>query len=92
MRKRWSTGRTSARRKMIVRMQPDGRKTSLIEAVLSKEDEASIEVEAAQIVVVAQTVAEVDLTVGEAIQKGVEVTGEEVVEVEGDISFESGQC
>lgn len=77
---------------MIVRMQPDGRKTSLIEAVLSKEDEASIEVEAAQIVVVAQTVAEVDLTVGEAIQKGVEVTGEEVVEVEGDISFESGQC
>ena len=76
---------------MIVRMQPDGRKTSLIEAVLSKEDEASIEVEAAQIVVVAQTVAEVDLTVGEAIQKGVEVTGEEVVEVEGDISFESGQ-
>ena len=75
---------------MIVRMQPDGRKTSLIEAVLSKEDEASIEVEAAQIVVVAQTVAEVDLTVGEAIQKGVEVTGEEVVEVEGDISFESG--
>ena len=77
---------------MIVRMQPDGRKTSLIEAVLSKEDEASTEVEAAQIVVVAQTVAEVDLTVGEAIQKGVEVTGEEVVEVEGDISFESGQC
>ena len=77
---------------MIVRMQPDGRKTSLIEAVLSKEDEASIEVEAAQIVVVAQTVAEVDLTVGEAIHKGVEVTGEEVVEVEGDISFESGQC
>ena len=77
---------------MIVRMQPDGRKTSLIEAVLSKEDEASIEVEAAQIVVVAQTVAELDLTVGEAIQKGVEVTGEEVVEVEGDISFESGQC
>jgi len=77
---------------MIVRMQPDGRKTSLIEAVLSKEDEASIEVEAAQIVVVVQTVAEVDLTVGEAIQKGVEVTGEEVVEVEGDISFESGQC
>jgi len=77
---------------MIVRMQPDGRKTSLIEAVLSKEDEASTEVEAAQIVVVVQTVAEVDLTVGEAIQKGVEVTGEEVVEVEGDISFESGQC
>ena len=77
---------------MIVRMQPDGRKTSLIEAVLSKEDEASIEVEAAQIVVVVQTVAEVDLTVGEAVQKGVEVTGEEVVEVEGDISFESGQC
>ena len=76
---------------MIVRMQPDGRKTSLIEAVLSKEDEASIEVEAAQIVVVAQTVAEADLTVGEAVQKGVEVTGEEVVEVEGDISFESGQ-
>lgn len=77
---------------MIVRMQPDGRKTSLIEAVLSKEDEASTEVEAAQIVVVVQTVAEVDLTVGEAVQKGVEVTGEEVVEVEGDISFESGQC
>lgn len=77
---------------MIVRMQPDGRKTSLIEAVLSKEDEASIEVEAAQIVVVAQTVAEVDLTVEEAVQKGVEVTGEEVVEVEEDISFESGQC
>ena len=77
---------------MILRMQPDGRKTSLIEAVLSKEDEASIEVEAAQIVVVAQTVAEVDLTVGEAIQKGVEVTEEEVVEVEGDISFESGRC
>jgi hypothetical protein len=77
---------------MIVRMQPDGRKTSLIEAALSKEDEASIEVEAAQIVVVAQTVAEADLTVGEAVQKGVEVTGEEVVEVEEDISFESGQC
>lgn len=77
---------------MIVRMQPDGRKTSLIEAVLSKEDEASTEVEAAQIVVVVQTVAEVDLTVGEAVQKGVEVTGEEVVEVEGDISFESGRC
>jgi len=77
---------------MTVRMQPDGRKTSLIEAVLSKEDEASTEVEAAQIVVVVQTVAEVDLTVGEAVQKGVEVTGEEVVEVEGDISFESGQC
>ncbi len=77
---------------MIVRMQPDGRKTSLIEAALSKEDEASIEVEAAQIVVVAQTVAEADLTVGEAVQKGVEVIGEEVVEVEEDISFESGQC
>lgn len=77
---------------MIVRMQPDGRKTSLIEAALSKEDEASIEVEAAQIVVVAQTVAEADLTVKEAVQKGVEVTGEEVVEVEEDISFESGQC
>jgi hypothetical protein len=77
---------------MIVRMQPDGRKTSLIEVVLSKEDEASIEVEAAQIVVVAQTVAEADLIVGEAVQKGVEVTGEEVVEVEEDISFESGQC
>ena len=71
---------------MKVRMLHD--KTNLL--VLSKEDVAPIEVTVALIVVVAKTAAEVDLTVGEAVQKATEVTGVGVVE--GLISFENRRC
>ena len=78
---------------MIVRMPPEGRRISSLEALLSKEAVALIEVEAAQTVVVAiLTEAEADLTVAEGDQNGVEVTMEEVVVGVGGISFESCQC
>ena len=78
---------------MIVRMPPEGRRISSLEALLSKEAVALIEVEAAQTVVVSiLTEAEADLTVAEGDQNGVEVTVEEVVVGVGGISFESGQC
>jgi len=68
---------------MKVRMLHD--KTNSL--VLLKEDVTPIEVAVALIVVVAKTAAEVDLTVGEAVQKATEVTGVGVVE--GLISFDN---